>query len=103
MKPISFDSYKLLLARQLSILLVVQPGMIKSGKANSVALHIHSNLKIMVDNKHTIIPTGKGIHQTPWNDHALDSYGMPAMGGMKGWREDGGNGAIAHSITRLMD
>jgi hypothetical protein len=30
-----------------------------------VALHIHSNLKIMVDNKHTIIPTGKGIQQTP--------------------------------------
>lgn len=38
----------------------------------------------MVDNKHIIIPTGIGINQTPWIDHALDSYGMPAMGGMKG-------------------
>ncbi len=55
----------------------------------------------MVDNKHTIIPTGIGINQIPWNDHALDSYGMPAMCGIKGWRGDGGNGAIAH--TSLMD
>ena len=100
MKSISFDSYILLLSRQLSMLLVVQPGYeIKSGKANFVALHIHSNLKIMVDNKHIIIPTGIGINQTPWNDHALDSYGMPAMCGRKGWRGDGGNGAIAHSLA----
>ena len=64
---------------------IVQPSMkVNSGKVNSMALHIHSNLKIMMDNKPLIIPTGIDINQTLWNDHSLDSYGMPAMGGMKG-------------------
>jgi hypothetical protein len=67
-----------------------------------VALHIHSNLKIMVDNKHIIIATGKGIHQTPWNDHALDSYGMLAMGGMKEWMGGWWKWRDC-TLTRLMD
>ena len=64
---------------------IVQPNIDRnSGKVDSLALHIHSNLKITMDNKPIIIPTGIGINQTLWNYHALDGYGMPAMGGMKG-------------------
>ena len=63
---------------------IVQPNINRnSGKVDYMAQHIHSNLKIMMDNKPLIIPTRIGINQTLWNDHALDD-GMPAMGGMKG-------------------
>ena len=64
---------------------IVQPNINRnSGKVDSMAQHIHSKLKITKDNKSIIIPTGIGINQTLWNYHALDGYGLPAMGGMKG-------------------
>jgi hypothetical protein len=39
---------------------------VNAGKVNSLALHIHPNLKTMMGNKPIIIPTGIGINQTPF-------------------------------------
>jgi len=48
-------------------------------KSNPFMMHIHSNLSIMMDNKSIMIPSQIGIDKPLWNDHSLDSYGMPGM------------------------
>jgi len=44
-----------------------------------MAIHLHPELNIVMDNKSLTVPSNIGINSSLWNDHSLDKYGMQAM------------------------
>ncbi|MGD9673888.1 MAG: hypothetical protein AB7U98_10480 [Candidatus Nitrosocosmicus sp.] len=50
-----------------------------SGKVSPFAVHMHSNLSILVDGKPIKVPSQIGIDYNLWNDHSLDKFGFPGM------------------------
>ncbi len=50
-----------------------------SKNVNPFAVHFHSNLSIILDNKPLVIPSQIGINASLWKDHSLDKYGVPGM------------------------
>lgn len=44
-----------------------------------MAIHLHPELKIVMDNKSLTVPSNIGINSSLWNVHSLDKYGMQAM------------------------
>jgi hypothetical protein len=50
-----------------------------SKNVNPFAVHFHSNLSIILDNKPLVIPSQIGINESLWKDHSLDKYGVPGM------------------------
>ncbi|MGD9534134.1 MAG: hypothetical protein AB7V56_10230 [Candidatus Nitrosocosmicus sp.] len=44
-----------------------------------MAIHLHPELKIVMDSKSLTVPSNIGINSSLWNAHSLDKYGMQAM------------------------
>jgi hypothetical protein len=50
-----------------------------SERTSPFAVYFHSNLRILLDGKSTIVPSQIGIDYNLWNDHSLDKFGFPGM------------------------
>ena len=55
-------------------------GIGQSGaQMDPMAIHLHPELNIAMDNKSLTVPSNIGINSSLWSDHSLDKYGMQAM------------------------
>lgn len=46
---------------------------------NSIVLHLHPHLSILVNNTSLVVPAQIGIEPTLWKNHSLDEFGMQSM------------------------
>lgn len=50
-----------------------------STQMDPMAIHLHPELNMVLNNKSLTVLSNIGINSSLWNDHSLDKYGMQAM------------------------